>query len=689
MNQIGEAHKICSRQAVQSWYFSVMPHMLVAFQDFTFDPSSGDLTRKGKRQRIPQQTSRLLSILVERAGTVVTREELQQSLWPDGEFLDHDHAINRVINHLRYVLHDNTRNPRFIETVPKRGYRFLVSVSMVAVESRLTALEADASSAPALPVSSAPEQTEASHAIVPLEPEILVGPQQVQAATPVRGSRTHLYIWLLAGTALVVIAAAGFFWQRHRAEPQRVRLGIAPFLASGPGAEQLGESFRLDLADSLSQLPVVEIRATNSLSNMGRDDASIRNVSETLHLDMVLFGKFTVENNLCIVQFELVRSKDAVHLASFQYRGTREELSVIRDKLQRDVFLSLEGKEKSIQAIRGSTENPQAYSDYLQGREQAQLHSPAGLEGAIAHYRSAIGRDPNFAQAYAAMATANLGLRYYANPLEHQRLAEQLARQALSLDSSLAEAHAVLGDVAFRQDWDFPRGESEIRRALELEPHEAAYHAWLAGLLADVGRFSEAMREMDTAIADEPLWTSVYSMDAYVAGVAHNNARMIGAVQKYAQLAPDSAWSHNQMAWAFFAAKRYDEALAEWRRMAEIDHDTARLALENRGLEAYRKGGIAAYAALRLDAIEHGTVDLTRHANDFEPAEWYAFTGHREQAIAALSHMVKEHDGEAVTLAVNPMFDSLHGDPQFLGLLHQVGLELPAGSAPAEGGSYR
>ena len=660
---------------------------LVSFLDFKFDLSSGDLLRGDKRLRIPKQTSRLLGIFLERPGVVVTRAELQELLWPDGEFLDHEHAINRVVTDLRAVFRDNPKNPKYIETVHKRGYRFLPQITVIPVA---TAVANPAPTAKGDPLPQEPAAATAKAEIQPVAPPSLpsISESQTQAVPilPLHTSKRPLQRsrWLFAGglaLLAVIVLAAGIY--RHRRPPavtetNVVSLGIAPFESEGPGAEEMGESFRLDLADALAQLPVVQITATNSLNNITRDDNGIRSISEKLHLDMLLLGKFRVQGDRCTVQFELVRGRDSLHLASFQYEGSKDELAVIRDKLQRDIFLNLQGKDKSMQSIRGSTDDPQAYGEYLQGRELTRLRDPTALNQALIQYQAAIQRDPKFAEAYAGMAATHLALRYFSDPEEHQNAARQLAQQALQLDPQLAEAHAALGDVALRSNWDFALGERELRRAIELDPHKATYHAWLSSLLVYEGRFDEAMSEIDLAVADDPLWPLVYSMATYVAGMAHDSTRAIAFAQKYVALVPDSPESHNQLGWAYFCDKRYDEALAEWRQMAEIDKDPARIALEERGREAYHRGGIAAYALVRLEAMERHDPETTRRPNDFDPAEWYAFTGQRDKAISDLQRVVANHDGAAVLLAVNPMLDNLHDDPRFQSLLHQVGLTLPS-----------
>ncbi len=660
---------------------------LVSFLDFKFDPSSGDLLRGERRLRMPKQTSRLLGIFLERQGSVVSRAELQELLWPDGEFLDHEHAINRVITDLRAVFRDNPKSPRYIETVHKRGYRFLPVITTLPVDRPLQPSIEGGSLAQAdllLDVTASGEQGQLVVMPAPLFGAASDSEQSI--LPPVQRSERGLrhYHWLIvaaiAVSAVIVAVTAGMYWRGHRpgtSEASVLSMGIAPFETDGPGAREMAESLRLDLADALAQLPVVQIRAMNSLSNVSRDDNSIRNLSETLHLDVLLLGTLRIQGDHCTFAFELVRGRDSLHMASFQYEGSKEELAGIRDRLQRDIFLSLQGKGKSMQAIRGSTDDPQAYGEYLEGRELTRLRDPDALKQAIGHYQNAIQRDPKFAGAYAGMASAHLALRYFSNAEEHQQAAKQLAEQALQLDPQIAEAHAALGDVALRSAWDFALGERELRRAIELDPHKATYHAWLASLLVYEGRFDEAISEIDRAVADDPLWPLVYSMATYVVGMAHDNNRAIAFASKYLSLFPDSPESHNQLGWAYFCARRYDEALTEWGRMAEMDKDPARIALEERGREAYQQGGIQAYARTRINAMEVRSPETLRRSNDFAPAEWYAFTGQRDKAIASLERIVANHDSQAILLAVNPMLDSLHDDPRFRSLLHQVGLTLP------------
>jgi TolB-like protein len=568
------------------------------------------------------------------------------------------------------VLRDNPRKPQFIETLPKRGYRFATEVTFEpaeeAAEANSTAMEAVEDVEPA------PATDNAAGALVAVDRP---------AARPSFGVRAGGFLRWTSWSALVIVAlaAAVMVWFPHRIteRPAVLSLGIVPFASEGNGAEALGESFRLDLTDTLSQLPNVQVRASHSMTKLKPDDASLQAASRSLHLDVFLLGKLVLHDQQCSLSFELVRGRDAAHLASFHYSGSVNELASIRDKVQRSIFSALQLTDNSIQASNGSTADPQAYSAYLQARDWARQRTPSALDSAISQYQLAIGRDAGFARAYAGMATAHLCLASSGvSSLGNYHQARLFAQKALQLNPSLAEAHAVLGFVASRVDWDAAKGESELRQAVQLEPDQAAYHGWLAEFLAQEGRFDEGFQQSELAREADPLWPHVYTYEQFVAAAARNFPRQIQAAKQYAVLLPDLPIAHGRLAWALFAGGHYEEALGEWRFMAAKEKDQERMALEERGLTAFRRGGVSAYAAVRLSAITDHLDTAASHPEDFQPEEWYAFTGNHGQAIALLDKKVEQHDPAAFDMTVNPMFDSLHHDARFLALLKKVGLKL-------------
>jgi Tfp pilus assembly protein PilF len=276
------------------------------------------------------------------------------------------------------------------------------------------------------------------------------------------------------------------------------------------------------------------------------------------------------------------------------------------------------------------------------------------------------------------MATACLKLSaYYTSPQEcYLDKAEHFAQTAVRLDPTLAQAHAVLGSTAYKLDRDFTRGEAELRNAIRIDPTQAEYRNWLAVLLAEEGRFDEAFSQLQFAQNNAPFWPSVYAMQGLVGIYARRDDIARHAAEHYAELLPDLPIAHNTLAWVDFETGRYLDAANEWRRMALLQNDHARVELEEKGIDLLKTQGIHAYAELRLAAIQNqkGVAQV----NDFSPAEWYACAGHRDQAIAELENLSAARDPFLLHVGVDPLFDSLHRDPRFIALLAKSGISIPA-----------
>jgi DNA-binding winged helix-turn-helix (wHTH) protein/tetratricopeptide (TPR) repeat protein len=684
-----------------------------AFSVFTFDAAAGVLKRNDHYLRVPPQTLVLLTALLQHAGAVVTREYLRQLLWPDGEFIDHDHAINRAVNFLRTVLRDNPKKPHFIETLPKRGYRFIGEVSCLPSEAPQSAVIAPNSALSAAATVAESEmggpgaiewargpfgdilaplsgdfvasETASPHSELMFLEETYASPHRNRLFAGMMASIQRAPGVYLLGVGMFAVLAFALILSRHNKpfSSDGLTLGIVPFETHGAQAEQMEQSFRLDLSETLSQLPALQVHASHSLGNLKKDDAGLKAIAKSLNLDLLLLGWFTVEEDHCLLRLELVRGRDAAHLASFQYTGSLQEMAAFRDKAQRDIFSGLQLTGGSAPPIAGTTQNQEAYLDYLQARGLASLGTAAGQNSAIAHYQSAIALDPTFARAYAGMAITYLSMAGAADRAEKMNQAKLLAEKAERINPLVAEAHTVLGVIAIRDEWNAARGEAELRRALELDPNNAANHAYLAELLADEGHADEALHQVDVARTSDPLWPYINAIDTFVSGAAHQYDRGVDAARRNVAMAPNSSRAHDQLAWSLFDAGRYEESIAEWRATAVIDKDKARVALEDRGLAEFRRGGATAYAAVRVSAIEEHPEATTSHPHDFVPEEWYAFVGDRDHAIAALQQTIDRHDPSALDLAVNPMLDNLHRDPRFLSLLSRVGLSLPSVDAPA------
>jgi len=648
------------------------------FDVYEFVSSTGELYRNAYRQRLSEQQARLLLVLLERRGEVISREEMRSQLWPGGEHLDHDHAIRNGINQLRAVFRDKPQEPRFIETLPKRGYRFLARVQVVA-ESESDPEEPRT----ARPEQEAPERVsgEPSAAIAArLAPVTFADENSRLAPSPTLLLRLGRYRAIaIAVLAAVVLLYGGFRLMRRqaaslRAVPGAIILGVAPIEATGAAAQQLAEPFRLELMDAVSQLPGIEVRATHSFPEAaGMSD--LRSVAQKLQLDALLLGKIeAVDESHFNFVFELVRGSDAVYLASFRYSGTRDQVGTARNQIQSELFLRLSSVAgQQLKPVR-STENPAAYNDYLAGRAQLIRHDDVAIHQAVNDFQQAIDKDRAFAQAYAGLGSAYLLQAEHASSDREKsyETARATSLKAISLNPNLGEAHATLGFLDFRHDWNAAASEVEFKRAIELEPDQAMHRIMYALLLCNTGRSQEALDQIDRAHAADPLWPPIYITEMYVASAAHLNDRALDSAKRLIELMPNWALAYDQSAWAYWYSGKYEQAVQQWIRMAELEQDQPRLALERHGLKLLQQHGAITYSRYKLRAIEHGTKWM--HPNDFQLAEWQINAGKDGDALASLQQMVREHDPEVLQLAASPAYTHLRDNPAFRDLLKQAGL---------------
>jgi Tfp pilus assembly protein PilF len=384
----------------------------------------------------------------------------------------------------------------------------------------------------------------------------------------------------------------------------------------------------------------------------------LHELAQKLQLDALLLGKIeeTGDHHFNFV-FELVRGSDDVHFDSLHLSGSGDQLGTVRDQVQHDLFFHLSGAaNRHLKPVR-TTENPIAYSEYLSGRAQLTGHDDAAIQQAIADFHQAVASDPSFAQAYAGLGSA------YMLAAEHAKSGRETfyeaphanSVEAISLNPDAGEAHATLGFLAFRHDWNAAASEVEFKRAIELDPSQPMNRILYALLLCNTCRSSEALEQIARAHAADPLWPPVYITEMYVASAAGENDR-----------ARDAAVNEDEV--------------QEWIRMAKLEQDQPRITLEEQGLKILRQQGVSAYSRFKLRAIEKD--GNWNHPNDFQLAEWQFNAGEESDALVSLEQMVRDHDPEALQFAASPAYVPLRAVPAFRALLKQVGLPLPL---PAHG----
>ena len=630
---------------------------------------------RGHPVYIPQQNARLLGYLIQKTGRLATRDELQNFLWPESAPNDAQQAINKAISQLRAALNDpSTRSgSRYIETIPRRGYRFCAEFHLLP----LPKTESLQLSSNTLPMEPTPLEDDRIGVLLPPISDLAYPERQDSSEIGVRRKtyrRTRMW-W--TALLLCLFASGLFVWKKGNrlnfSPPPVLRtIGVPPMETVGPNATALAESFRLDLTESLAQLPQIKVLSVHAFTSSPRYSLNVSELARSQNADLLLPGRFEVKDGRYYLEFELVRNSDYSHLASLHYEGAPEQLRGLITKIQEDVFTKLKLTSSGESPLKTTT-TPEAYQAYVQGRHYLVERTDAALNKSIAQFKQAIDLDPKFAKAYSGLASAYMILASHRSFPDGYQMSRGLALHALQLDPSVAEAHALLGCIAMSKDWDTRTSEAELQRAIELEPDEASYHIWIATTYNIEGHFKESLHQIDLAKMEDPYWPPVYQSEVLAAANAGEKKRVISSAQTLLQLTPSWPMAHNTVASAFWAVGRYPEAIAEWRTMYALDNDHQGIQLEDAGLKALRSGGPAAYARLHADNAK-----LVAGTNEaFTPlavAEWSAEAGQTDAALDIIQSLSLHRDPSAVTIGVDPAFTGLQSHPRFRKILEQAGL---------------
>jgi TolB-like protein/DNA-binding winged helix-turn-helix (wHTH) protein/Flp pilus assembly protein TadD len=623
------------------------------FGEFEFDPASGELHKDGAKVRLQEQPFQILTLLLKRPGEVVTREEVRQALWPGDTFVDFDVGLNSAIKRLRDALNDSADSPRFVETLPRRGYRFVATV--------------ETSRVPAPPALEAPPRT----ASPPVEGE----------ARAKRGG-VRLRSWGVATAVAAAVLMSGLAatgkWRHLRGPLASVpirSLAVLPFENLTGDAEQdyFADGMTDSLITSLAQVHALRVISRTSVMQYRRANKALPRIAEELDVDAVVEGTVSRAGDRVRITAQLIQATTDRHLWAQSYeREARDVLSLQREvaaAIAQAVEVKLQPEEKVRMTRAAAPVQPEAYEDYLKGRFYWSKRSPETSLKAVGYFQQAIARDPAYAPAYSGLSDTYraFDVQGLAPPRECMPKAEEAARKALALDDTLAEAHASLAGVLYRYDWDWPGAEREFRLSLELEPSYAEGHRAYAVYLMTVRRHEEALAE----------------------------------ARRARELSPLSLVINTELGMALVRLGRYDEALEQLHKTLEIDpkfaraYQTMAFAYEGKGdwpraLEVFEKrpgGGQGrsnawlgyAYGVTgrRKEALEIlARTEKLSHEHYVTPQSFaiiHLGLGDTEQAMAWLEKAYDERAFEVLGFS-GALFDRLSGDGRFQDLLRRMRL---------------
>ena len=644
----------------------VPPPRTIRFGVFELDVRSGELRKQGRKIRLEGQPVHILICLLENPGELVTREELHRRLWPADTYVNFEHGLNAAIKRLRRALDDSADNPRFVETLPRRGYRFLAPIEAFKAAEDVSVVN---ETPPAKP-----EPASARH------PEVtdVVG----------RSKKTVLFDrvrWLLAskrsGLALLLVAGIVTVWMlRSKNSPSPVirSLAVLPLenLSGDPSQDYFSDGMTDELITELGQISQLRVISRTSVMTYKGARRPLPEIARDLSVDAVVEGTVLRSGDRVRITAQLIQAPADKHLWAQSYEGdVRETLALQRQvarAIAEEIRIELTPHERDVLKSVKSV-NSEAYEAYLKGRYFWNKRTGDGLRKAVDYFQQAIEKDPNYSQAYTGLADsfALLGDWEYGvlAPSEAYPQAKAAATKALALDSNLGEAHISLAFSLDGFDWDFASAEREFRRGIELNPGYATGHQWYAGHLTLFGKDSEAISEMKKAEDLDPLSLIIGADLAEDLLIAHQYEEAIQRSRKTMDLDPHFPLAHYQLGQAFLQKHRYDEAIAELQKAVAFSGSsttsTSSLAY------AYAVSGRKNQALKILNDLKSQTSE--KFSNAPEIALVYLGLDDKDQAMAWLEKGYAERFNPGVLM--RPAFNPLRSDPRFQDLLHRIGLK--------------
>jgi len=622
------------------------------FGVFELDLRSAELRKHGLRVRLQEQPFRVLTMLLEHPGEVVTREDLQKKLWPADTFVDFDHGLNKAINKIRDALSDSAESPRFVETVARRGYRFVAEVK--AADSN--------SAAQPLPAR-------------PLPDRLNQGEKSATSGYVQRSLR-----WIVPLFALLILLVSVAAWKLRSAKhvtPVVRSLAVLPLesLSNDPSQDYFADGMTDELISHLGQIGALRVISRTSVMTYKHARKPLPQIARELNVDTVVEGTVLRFGDRVRITAQLIEASSDKHLWSQSYEGELQNTLALQSQVARaiadQIRINLNPQEqaalKNVQRI-----NPQAYESYLKGRYFWNKRTADGLQLALTYFNQAIDKDPKYAQAYSGLADtyALLGDWQYAvmTPREALPKAKAAALKALELDDSLGEAHNSLAFCLDGFDWDLPAADKEFRRAIELNPGYATSHHWYAWHLSLVGRYEEAIAEMKKAQDLDPLSLIINADLAELFVLAHSYDASILQSTKTLQMDPGFAMAHNQLAQAYIQKHMYSEAIAELQKAVQLSGNSP-TCVANLARADAASGKKSEALKLLSDLKKRSTAN---YSHGSEIATVYAALGDADQAMIWLQKAFDERFNPGVLL--RPGFDPLRSDPRFQDVVRRAGL---------------
>jgi TolB-like protein/DNA-binding winged helix-turn-helix (wHTH) protein len=628
---------------------------ILRFGSFEANVRAGELRKQGFKVRLQDQPFQILLMLLERPGELVTRKEIHQKLWPADTFVGFDHGLNNAINRLREALGDSAEKPRFIETLPRKGYRF---IGLVSGDEQLG---------------------ETEYPAVAATPVVEPGPVEQKLSARPRFPVAILVSCLAVSLAVIVYIG----WRRMHADrftsSGHVMLAVLPFqnLSGDPSQDYFSDGLTEEMIAQLGALSPDQLGVIARTTTMAykHTSKSVEQIGSELGVGYVLESSVRRDGNQVRISVQLIRVHDQVHVWARSYDRHISHSIELQEEVAKAVAEQIEVELSP--SYKGRT-NPhhldaEANEAYLRGRYFWNQFTPEGYRKAISYFQQAIARDSNFAEAYSGLADSyNFLVVTDSIPASEGHLkALEAARRAVSLGVNLPEPHASLAVALGRSEWNWSGAEDEYKRAIALNPSYSMVHRFYASLLGMTRRHDEAWEQINEAMRLDPLSLPNNAEIVRTLYYARNYDQAIEQGLRAMQLDPNYVRTHFWMGRVYSQKGMHREAIAASEKILESMPDSTlgltemaySLAVAGRRKEARQ-------ILLRLEG---------RSTSAFVPAYdlavIYIALNEEEVAVRYMQQAYENRDWALVVLAVEPRLDPLRSDPRFQEILAKLNLQ--------------
>jgi TolB-like protein/DNA-binding winged helix-turn-helix (wHTH) protein/Flp pilus assembly protein TadD len=627
------------------------PARLLRFDTFELDLRTGELRKRGVKLRLQGQPLQLLGILLQGAGNLVTREELSNQLWPADTFVDFDHSLHNAIGRIREVLGDSAETPRYIETLPRRGYRFIAPVEEV--------------QAPRISEANGNRTREA----------VAVAPPTA------RQSKTRA---ALALTLLTLAATGSAFWlvrafsRPTSAAPRLRSIAVLPLdnLSGDPSQEYFADGMTEQLITDLAKVNALRVISRTSVMRYKGTKKGLPEIAKELNVEAVVEGSVMRSGNRVRITAQLLQAPTDRHLWAESYERDLGDVlklqSEVAQAIAKQVRAQLTPQQEARFRSAGSV-NPDAYEAYLRGRyylsNQFTMAQPLNM--AKSYFEESIRKDPGFALAYSGLADSYLYLAIFRQlpPEGAYRPAKEALRKALELDDSIGEAHDTLGVLSWRSELNWNAAEREFNQAIALAPSYSCAHEDRAVYLSFLGRRAEALAEIAKSSELDPGPSSGMAESAAYYQLRDYQS-LVEASRRGVVSSPNEWTEHYSLGVGYEGIGRLLEAISEYQKAIEIsngDQDaTASLA------HAFAAIGRRAEAQKILHDFERKS--KSGYVSPYMIATIYAGLGDKDRAFEFLEKAYQERSLDiSWHLKADLRIDNLRSDSRFQDLVRRVG----------------